>query len=265
MSDPTRSSGPPPRIVVFRSGGLPVRRLRRALPAGSESSIHESWSEFLKEAAGKSCPVGITGSTRLSRFVSRWQAWLRTRPDRPPVLAAPQRAKLARRLAKAGVRVAEILWTEKLEASLPDAVRSYRADPEWISTLGNALEEAAPHPLHEALLHALRARPPITSVSRLAREVDRHPATLRYHWRKVHPAEEDLTLKGFLEWIVTLRTLTRRESFDSWNSVADWADLHPRTLRRVVKRRVGRAPTALSPHDVSVLFHRFCDQWSVLP
>lgn len=264
MSDLAHASDASPRVVVFRSRGVPVRRVRRAVPAGSESSIHESWKGFLEEAAGRSCPVGITGSTRLSRFVSRWQAWLRIRPDRPPILAAPQRAKLARRLAKAGVRVAEIAWTEELEASLPDAVRSYRADPEWVSTLGNTLEDTVPHPLKEALLHALRTRPPITSVARLARKVDQHPATLRYHWRKVHLAEEDMTLKGFLDWIITLRTLTRRESFDSWNSVADWADLSPRTLRRVFKRRTGRAPSTFSPQDIFDLFHRFCDHWSVL-
>lgn len=204
-----------------------------------EERIHvaATWGEFRGALADASCGVVAEPEPRPELF-GHLQS-LRSRDlDGTMVLALRRNPRVLRRLKD--VIVEEVVWMDEL-SDLPAAVRGARTERR-LQQMEREVRRAEhlPETLVETVVRALRSRPPLTSVQELAGELERDRRTLWHHWRSaVDEEQSELTLKGFLDWIVLLRAAAMKTESRSWHDVADELGVHARTLRRVVQRRTG--------------------------
>lgn len=162
------------------------------------------------------------------------------------VLVLRRSPRILRRLKD--VIAEEVVWMDRL-SDLPAAVRGAETERR-LQKLGRRVREAdhLPDTLVAAIGQSLRSRPPLTSVQELAGELDRDRRTLWHHWRSaMDDGQTDLTLKGFLDWVLLLRATAMKSGSRSWHDVAGELGVHARTLRRVAQRRTGASLRDLSP------------------
>lgn len=215
-------------------------RARKALSGAGPVTACEAWEEFRATLPGASCGVVLarrpTDSEVFADLQLLREAMGADGPDVPLVLCLPRSSAVLRRLKD--VIVEEVVWLDELEAELAPAVR--RAEAERRFRGYRRRIEAADRlsdTLARALARAVTRHPPVTSVGRLAREVERDRRTLWHHWQGAVDREAELTLKGFLDWVVLLRAGVERTASESWEEVADTFGIHTRTLRRTARRR----------------------------
>ncbi len=231
------------------------RRVREHLPEGREVRAAGSWEEFRRLYAQADCALVVAPDPEPDLF-ARLQT-LQRNPSDPPVVLVTRRDPSSLRKLK-DVMLEEVVWTDALEEELAAAVR--RADGErWFRRLESELEAASDlsPTLVAALTRALRRRPPLTAVQDLAGEVERDRRTLWHHWRKVIGEEDDLTLKGFLDWVLLLRAAARKTPDRSWREVAEELGVHVRTLRRVARRQCDSSLQGLSNGSRDAFFAAF--------
>jgi len=180
----------------------------------------------------------------------------------PLVLCVPRSSGSLRRLGE--VSADEIVWLDALEEELAAAVQRAEAERRFRDLRRRLAERDDLSPtLSEALGRALTRRPPVTSVQRLAREVDRDRRTLWHHWNRAVRSDAELTLKAFLDWIVLLRAAVERTDAESWEEVADEFGVHARTLRRAARRRTEDPLGRLTNGGLEPCFRAFEEE--VLP
>lgn len=214
-----------------------------------------SWEAFRRLYPEAGCAVVAAPDPDPDLF-ARLQT-LQREPTDPPVILVTRRDPTKLRELK-NVLLEEVVWTDALEEELVAAVR--RADSErWFRRLEARLREASgiQPTLAAALVRALRRRPPFTSVQALAGEVNRDRRTLWHHWRNALNEADDLTLKGFLDWILLLRAAARKTEDRSWREVSEELGVHTRTLRRVARRQFDRSLKGLANGDREVFFDAF--------
>ena len=241
-------------------------RARGALPDDADVRTCEDWATFREELAGARCGVVAAGRSADSDLFAELQL-VRERSangDVPPslVLCMPRTSAVLRRLG--GLGADEVVWFEDLERELAPAVRRAVAERRFrdFRQRVEACDDLSPT-LARALSRALSRRPPVTSVQRLAREVERDRRTLWHHWNRSVDDGEQLTLKAFLDWIVLLRAAVERTASQSWEEVAEEFGVHARTLRRAARRRTDDPLGQLANGGLEACFRSFEDE--VLP
>lgn len=230
------------RILEQLGDGWNVR------PAGS-------WEAFRRLYPAAVCAVVAAPDPDPDLF-ARLQT-LRREPTDPPVILVTRRDPGNLRELK-NVLLEEVVWADALGEELETAVR--RADSErWFRRLEARLRGASgiPPTLAAALVRALRRRPPFTSVQALAGEVDRDRRTLWHHWRNALDEDDELTLKGFLDWVLLLRAAAWKTEDRSWREVSEELGVHTRTLRRVARRQFDRSLKGLANGDREGFFDAF--------
>lgn len=234
------------------------QRVLDHLPDSWDARPAGSWEAFRRLCPDAVCGVVVAPDPEPELF-ARLQTLHGVTSDPPLVLVTRRDPSNLRQLKD--VLLDEVVWTDALTEELHAAIR--RADAERrFRRLEQRLEDAAglSPTLVAALTRALRRRPPLTSVQALAREVDRDRRTLWHHWRNVIGEDDDLTLKGFLDWVLLLRAAARKTDSKSWREVAEELGVHARTLRRVARRQFDRSLQELSEGDRDVFFTAFEDE-----
>lgn len=225
------------------------------LPDDREVRSAGSWEAFRRLYRDADCAL-VMAPDPGSELFARIGTLKERHPARPVLLVTCRDPAVLRRLKD--VVLEEVVWTDALDEELGPAIR--RADAERrFRRLQDELEAAGhlPETLVTTLALALRRRPPLTSVQGLAGEVERDRRTLWHHWRNAVGEEADLTLKGFLDWVLLLRAAARKAEGRSWREVAAELDVHPRTLRRVAGRHFDRPLRELSEDAWSEFFAAF--------
>lgn len=183
---------------------------------------------------------------------------LKQRDPAVPFLLVTRRDPDALRLLK-NVVLEEVIWADEIDRQLPLALRRAAVERRLrdIEERIRAASHLSPT-LVAALVRAARRRPPLTSVRELAAEVDRDRRTVWHHWRDAFEAEtDDLTPKGFLDWVLVLRAGAAYVEGRSWKGVARELGVHTRTLRRVADRRLDATLDEMAARDTDELFERF--------
>lgn len=119
--------------------------------------------------------------------------------------------------------------------------------------------------IRSALLVALRADRPIRTVGRLALSVGRDRGTLARLWRQSVPKEMGGRLEDFLSALVLLEALQQRSWSRSWASVARQIGVHPKTLQRISRERLGRSLSQLDRPTASLEITRVLANWLQVP
>lgn len=242
-------------------------RARAALPADTQVRASDAWEWFRSSLAEATCGVVMAGRPSDAELFAELRRLREVdgdddRLDVPLVLCLPRSSAVIRRLKD--VIVEEVVWLDEMEEELAPAVlraeaerrfRGYRRRVEGAEGLSTTLARA--------LGRALTRHPPVTTVQRLAEEVDRDRRTLWHHWHQTLAGDDALTLKGFLDWVVLLRAGVERTAADNWGRVAEEFDLHTRTLRRTARRRTDAPLSQLDDGGLEACFRRFEEE--VLP
>lgn len=240
---------------------------RAALPADTEVRASGAWEAFRTSLADATCGVVMAGrpsdaelfaELRLLREIEAEDVGR----DVPLVLCLPRSSAVIRRLKD--VIVEEVVWLDEMEEELAPAVLRAEAERRFrgYRRRVEGAEELSPT-LSRALGRALTRHPPVTTVQRLAEEVDRDRRTLWHHWHQTIAGDDGLTLKGFLDWVVLLRAGVERTATGNWGRVAEEFDLHTRTLRRTARRRTDAPLGRLDDGGLEACFRRFEEE--VLP
>lgn len=210
-----------------------------------ELRVAATWPEF-RQAFGDAGRGLVAEPDPRPELFGHLQALRSLRPGGTLVLTLHRNPRVLRRLKD--VIVEEVVWMDEL-ADLPAAVHG--ADVQRrLHQLALRVRGAdhLPSTLVEAVVLSLRSRPPLTSVQELSADLERDRRTLWHHWRNAVGRETSrLTLKGFLDWILLIRATSMKTDSRSWYEVADEVGIHPRTLRRVARRRVGESLRELAP------------------
>lgn len=224
-------------VGVFSPEVDPLRRIRELLPGERSVWSTSEWQRFREPAASLECGVVVVPEADPC-LLARLRRWRADFPALPLVLVTRRAPDLLRALRD--VVVEEVVWLDRLEEDLAPAVEEALAE-DFFRDVGRRLETAAhlPPVLAEALATAARARPPVHSVQALARQMGRDRRTLWHHWNHAVGERTDLTPKGFLDWILVARAASLKRPSVDWKDVAEALEVHVRTLRRAVKRRLG--------------------------
>lgn len=241
-------------------------RATSALPDHAAVRASAEWEDFRASLPEASCAIVLARKPSDSEVFADLQLFRQEYgsggPDVPLVLCLPRSSAVLRRLKD--VIVEEVVWLDELETELGPAVRRAGAERRFRACRDRV--EAADRlsdSLNRALCRALTRHPPVTSVQRLAREVHRDRRTLWHHWDNAVDDGIELTLKGFLDWIVLLRAAVERSGAGSWEQVAEEFGVHTRTLRRTARRRTNGPLGRLDDGGLEACFRRFEEE--VLP
>ena len=247
-------------LILWAQDPETSERARGALPDDPDVRSCDDWESFRKGLGGARCGVVAAGRSPDADLFAEVQL-SRERSgngDVPPplVLCVPRTSTVVRRLGDLGAD--EVVWLEELERELAPAVRRAEAERRFrdFRRRLEACDDLSPT-LARALGRALSRRPPVTSVQRLAREVERDRRTLWHHWNRSVGDGEELTLKAFLDWIVLLRAAVERTASRSWEEVAEEFGVHARTLRRAARRRTDDPLGRLANGGLEACFRSF--------
>lgn len=221
------------------------RQVLEVLDTEEEVRVAGTWREFRHAFSDAGCGLVAEPEPRPELF-GHLRSLRSRRPEGTLVLTLRRRPRVLRRLKD--VIVEEVVWMDEL-GDLPAAVQGAETERR-LQALERRVREAdhLPETLVDAVVCSLGSRPPLTSVQELAAELERDRRTLWHHWRNAVDQEaSDLTLKGFLDWIVLLRAGSMKTASRSWHEVAKELGVHARTLRRVAQRRMGASLRDLSP------------------
>lgn len=253
-------------LILWAQDPETSERAREALPDASDVRRCDGWEAFRGSLDEARCGVVLAGRPVDSGLFAELQL-VRERGGNggdptPVVLCAPRTSAILRRLGNGGVD--EVVWLEELEEELTPAVRRAEAERRFrdFRRRLEGCEHLAPI-LAEALGRALSRRPPVTSVQRLAREVERDRRTLWHHWNRSVGDGGELTLKAFLDWVVLLRAAVERTACESWEEVAEDFGVHARTLRRAARRRTDDPLGRLTNGGLEACFR--CFEEEVIP
>lgn len=242
-------------LVLWARDEEDRKRVLDRLPDPRNVRPSGSWEGFRRRYPEAGCALVVAPGPE-PELLARLQTLRRHHPEPSIVLMTRRDPSGLRRLKD--VVVEEVVWTDAPEEELDAAVRRAEAERRFRRMEEMLMEAREISPtLAAALARALRRRPPLNSVQSLAGQVDRDRRTLWHHWRNVVGEETDLTLKGFLDWILLLRAVARKTGGRSWRQVAGELGIHTRTLRRVARRRLDRSLEEISGGNDEAFFLAF--------
>jgi hypothetical protein len=217
----------------------------------------ENWALFASEVGGCACGVVIVDWLAGNLAVERLEALRVQYPHKPVVLVTRKDADNVRLSHR--VRIDELVWTEELEQSLPDALeRMLRTHSfkEIVGTLEGA--DGLPRRLRDALAHLFRSPHVIVTIAALGAAVGCDRRTLWRLWAGTVDGEEGPRLQDIIDWNLLLRAIFLRAEAASWVGIAEQLGVHEHTLSRMSKRLTGldlRGLGLLAPEAVLELFH----------
>ncbi len=243
-------------LAVYSEDPPLARRAVRHLEDHGRPEVFEEWTRLLGNFS-RADHVVVAAPEPGPGLLARMEALKQRDPTVPFLLITRRDPEVLRHLKN--IVIEEVLWTDELDDGLTLALR--RADGDRrLRRIDARLREASylSPTLVAALGRAALRRPPLTSVRDLAAEIDRDRRTLWHHWKEsFDPRGNDLTPKGFLDWVLVLRARAARTEGRSWSDVARELGVHTRTLRRVAGRRLGAGLEELADRDLDGLLEVF--------
>ena len=242
-------------IAVYCPEERHEARLHTAL-AGVNVKRAENWALFTTAVGGCACGVVIVDWLAGNLAVERLEALRVQYPHKPVVLVTRKDADNVRLSHR--VRIDELVWTEELEESLPDALERMLKTHSFKEIVG-ALEvaDALPRRLREALAHLFRSPNVIVTIAALGAAVGCDRRTLWRLWSGSMGSSE-LRLQDIIDWNLLLRAIFLRAQASSWVGIAEQLGVHEHTLSRMSKRLTGldlRGLGTLPPESVLEIFY----------
>ena len=260
-------------MIAFYYETRDVRSRIEGLLEGAEfqaTDCREAFNGLLRGAS-----VAIVGLAECSQTDVTWlRAAMGQGFGAPPcILVTPLSLGRLQRLRRIRSNRFQVVWAEEIEDQLArvlDRIEPYYLDP--LQRLGHRL--LRDHSLHWSLVKAIRrtcggvgdprAKPPLSSVSDLARHAKVPPDAFRRYWRTEMPLR--CSPKEFLSWVTLLWAVRQRRSA-KWDTIAARVGVRRRTLERYSVRLTDRtlAVAARDPALVQRRFERWVAQVSVVP
>jgi hypothetical protein len=243
-------------IAVYCPEERHEARLHTAL-AGVNVKRAENWALFTSAVGGCACGVVIVDWLAGNLAVERLEALRVQYPHKPVVLVTRKDADNVRLSHR--VRIDELVWTEELEESLPDALERTLKTHSFKEIVG-ALEVAdgLPRRLREALAHLFRSPNVIVTIAALGAAVGCDRRTLWRLWAGTVGSADGPRLQDIIDWNLLLRAIFLRAHASSWVGIAEQLGVHEHTLSRMSKRLTGldlRGLGTLPPEAVLEMFH----------
>lgn len=243
-------------IAVYCPEERHEARLHAAL-AGVNVKRAENWALFTSEVGGCACGVVIVDWLAANLAVERLEALRVQYPHKPVVLVTRKDADNVRLSHR--VRIDELVWTEELEESLPDALERMLKTHSFKEIVGAfEVAEGLPRRLREALAHLFRSPQPIVTIAGLGSAVGCDRRTLWRLWSGTVSGEKAPRLQDVIDWNLLLRAIFFRAQATSWVGIAEQLGVHEHTLSRMSKRLTGldlRGLGVLPPEVVLEMFH----------
>lgn len=223
-------------ICLFSTSRTLIPRLIGALPAAQHRPV-SSWAELDDAVRACRCTVLVLEWLVRGGALEPLRRFRARHPAHPVVLVTQDDPENARCLTSLEV---EVLWVREIEQRLRHAVGRARSQA-MFHRMAADLERAhhLPPRLRRALSHACTSPHPLRSVNSLAKAVGCHRGTLWTQWSRAVPAGT-LRLEDFLDWVVLIAAVERKEPGVSWAAVANQVQVHQHTLARVARRLAGR-------------------------
>lgn len=161
-------------------------------------------------------------------------------PLRPLILIIDRNPDTLRRLVLLNIPVGDIVWTDRIDADLGDAIaRAKRGGV--LGTIAALIEDAniRPRSLRRALAAAIRSAPPPRRVSDLATLAHCDRTALWRQWRRAVAGRSRISPTDFIGWVLLIQAVALRHDRDSWTDVAADLGVHEHTLARLAKRHCG--------------------------
>jgi AraC-like DNA-binding protein len=177
-------------------------------------------------------------------------------PMLPLVAIAPRNVDVLVHLLNSGV--AETVWDDATPGTLFQTLSRLRGHGvlERVSALVER-SEIIPLTLRKALAAAVRSPTPPRRVSDLAALAHCDRTTLWKHWRASLGTDHPLTPGRFLDWLILLHAVSRKQPGRKWERIADELKVHPHTLMRLSYRLTGASLRELAREDRCLLLARF--------
>ncbi len=212
------------------------------------------WPTFERAAGTAEAAIVILDGLPLSvvQRLERWRHWQAA----PLIVIASRAYPHMSALMRLGGQ--EFLWLDEAAHRLADALSRTGRD-RFFHDLAQALEGARrlSRPLRRALVTAVLAQPPITSVSRVAGAVGVSRSTLWQHWRRCAGGSTELRLEDVLDWLALLRVAQQRTSGVSWSAAARANGLCADTLARRAVRLTALPPSELAGETMAAAANAF--------
>lgn len=178
-------------------------------------------------------------------------------PQWPVIIVVPLSANTARLLAEAPTKHRRIVWLDEVTTRLPAVLDDLSALDPVQTVLAELSQSLADHPLVARTLAVVAsAQRPFAKVADLAMAMNVPENTLRSSWNQATGG--DLALKEVLEWTLLLRALSARDLGAS--RMAYRVGVHPRTLERIVRRRLSTTLGRLRRQRTSFIVEAFKDR-----
>jgi hypothetical protein len=244
-------------LALYCADRVRLQRMLDVLSASDCTAAYNSWPAFESAALTSECAIAVVSWLSTDDAVSRIAALRFRSPLLPLVVVTAKDADNVRLLSR--LVVEEIVWQHEAERTLSLAVRSARSH-----AMGRRITEsiaAADHlpvQLRTGLIHVLRSLTPVRSISEVASAVGCHRRTLWYQWRLVVRGEPPLRLEDFLDWVLLLRAVSRKQASRGWSEAAGAAGIHEHTLARLARQHTGlrlRHLAAVQPQRLADAFH----------
>lgn len=226
-------------VALYCTVAAHLARMLAALPVHEHAVVAGDWRHLQRLAADAAAAIvvlptlGEEGLLELSALTaSSLVHWAL-----PVVLVTSLEAENARHLKED--TVAEVVWLSALEQELGPALQ--RASHRKLSPrmhLADEIRKAEniPSNLRDAIEHACRSERLVASIAKLTKVAHCGRSTLGGQWRRTVGTGRGKRLEDFLDWVLLLRAIEKRNSARSWEQVADELGLYGSALARLARR-----------------------------
>jgi hypothetical protein len=243
-------------FVICCSDPQLARAMRAAQPAHLPARLVNGLAE-LEQAAplAWAAAVQVTECTAAD-VAPRLRVLSARHPMLPVVAITPRSVDVIVHLLNSGV--VETVWADAAPDTLFETLSRLRGHG-VLDRVAALLErsEIIPLTLRNALVAAVRSPAPPRRVCELASLAHCDRTTLWKHWRASLGADHPLTPGRFLDWLILLHAVARKQPGRKWERIADELRVHPHTLMRLAHRLAGSTLRELAKDGRSLLLSRF--------
>lgn len=233
-----------------------AQEVRAALPADAPVRMVRDFAELESAAPlAWALAVQVTESTA-PELARRLQSLMARHPLVPVVAITPRSIDVILHLLNSGI--AETVWSDAVDGTLYETLSRVRGRG-VLDRVALLVErsEIIPLALRGALTAAVRRPTPPRTVRELAALAHCDRTTLWKHWRRSLGADHPLTPGRFLDWLLLLHGVARKQPGRKWERIADELGIHPHTLMRLAQRLAGATLRELATDGHVMLVRRF--------
>jgi DNA-binding NarL/FixJ family response regulator len=248
-------------VALYCPLKLHLRRVHLALESIKSVAVC-SWSELHAAAERCPCSVVLLECVREDNHVEELRA-LRSRiPQHSVIVVTREDPDNARCLIDTGV--CDVIWFGEIDTRLGPVVLAAQRSGYRLKSAESL--DGARH-LNETLRTAIRRAcldpSPPRSVKALAATVQCHRSTLWTHWTRA-VGDRGIRLEDFLDWLLLLSALERRNGCSSWAATADQVRVYEHTLGRIARRLTGMTLRELEGEGHTNVYEQFSER-AMLP